>query len=65
MPWVVIVTEGTAGIRRRLAGLTARGGLVHHFDARGLMTAQAVLCTSAEVLRFPGYVGRNWDALVD
>ncbi|MGW3447899.1 barstar family protein [Streptomyces sp. NPDC001076] len=45
--------------------MTASGGRVHHFDARDLMTAQDVFRTFAEVLQFPGYFGRNWDALVD
>ncbi|WP_234543294.1 barstar family protein [Streptomyces shenzhenensis] len=64
-PWVLIVPEGTAGIRRQLSELTARGGLVHHFDARDLMTEQGVFRTFAEALRFPRYFGWNWDALVD
>ncbi|MGW1627057.1 barstar family protein [Streptomyces sp. NPDC002172] len=64
-PWVVCVPEGTAEVRRQLSELTAKGGQVHHFDARDLTTAQDVFRTFAETLHFPGYFGQNWDALVD
>ncbi|MEV6765356.1 barstar family protein [Streptomyces sp. NPDC051105] len=64
-PWVVFVPEGSAEVRRQLSELTANGGLVHHFDARDLLTEQGVFRSFAEVLRFPGYFGRNWDAVVD
>ncbi|WP_308310655.1 barstar family protein [Streptomyces sp. GbtcB6] len=64
-PWVVLVPEGSAGVRRQLAELTAKGGRVHHFDARDLVTEQGVYRAFAETLRFPGYFGRNWDAVVD
>ncbi|MEV5955889.1 barstar family protein [Streptomyces sp. NPDC051987] len=47
-----------------MSEVTASGGLVHHFDARDLMTEQGVHRTFAETLRFAGYFGRNWDALV-
>ncbi|MCG7207144.1 barstar family protein [Streptomyces arenae] len=64
-PWVLLVPEKSTKIRRQLSELTAKGGLVHHLDARDLMTEQGVFRTFAETLRFPGYFGRNWDALVD
>ncbi|MFE2061496.1 barstar family protein [Streptomyces sp. NPDC059467] len=63
--WVVLVPEGTAEVRRQLSALTAKGGRVHHFDARDLVTEQGLYRSFAEVLRFPGYFGRNWDAVVD
>ncbi|MFD4604886.1 barstar family protein [Streptomyces sp. NPDC058464] len=64
-PWVVAVPEGTPEVRRQLSELAANGGVVHHFNAGELTTAQGVFRTFAEVLRFPGYFGQNWDALVD
>lgn len=64
-PWVVLVSEESAEVRRQLSELTEKGGRVHHLDARDLMTAQDVFRAFAETLRFPGYFGRNWDALVD
>ncbi|MGC0330209.1 hypothetical protein RKD23_003199 [Streptomyces sp. SAI-170] len=64
--WVVFfVPRGTAGVRRRMAELEERGGRVHRFDAGDLLTERGIYDTFAEVLRFPGYFGRNWDALVD
>ncbi|MER6078362.1 barstar family protein [Streptomyces sp. NPDC001833] len=64
-PWVVCVPEGTAEVRRQQSRLTVKGGQVHHFDARDLVTAQGVLHAFAEPLRFPSCFGWNWDALVD
>ncbi|MGW1053947.1 barstar family protein [Streptomyces sp. NPDC002521] len=64
-PWVVFVPQKTAEIDRQLSGLKAKGGRVYHFDSADLMTEQGVYRAFAEVLQFPGYFGRNWDALVD
>ncbi|MEV2193103.1 barstar family protein [Streptomyces phaeochromogenes] len=64
-PWVVFVPQGAAEVRRQLAGLEAKGGHVHHFDSRELMTEQGIHRSFAEVLQFPGYFGKNWDALMD
>ncbi|MEV5955885.1 barstar family protein [Streptomyces sp. NPDC051987] len=64
-PWVLLVPEESTRIRRQLSELTAKGARVHHFDAGELMTEQGVFRTFADTLRFPGYFGRNWDALVD
>ncbi|MEV0218684.1 barstar family protein [Streptomyces sp. NPDC050704] len=64
-PWVVFVPRGATEVHRQLAALEAKGGRVHRFDARDLMTEQGVYRSFVEVLQFPGYFGRNWDALVD
>ncbi|QEU92551.1 barstar family protein [Streptomyces kanamyceticus] len=64
-PWVVFVPRGTAEVQRQLAALESKGGQVHRFAAADLMTEQGVHRAFAEALRFPGYYGRNWDALVD
>jgi hypothetical protein len=64
-PWVVFVPGGEAGIRQQLSRLESKGGHVHRFDSRDLMTEDGIYRSFAEVLRFPGYFGRNWDALVD
>jgi hypothetical protein len=63
-PWVVLVPYGEAGIQQQLSRLEAKGGRVHHFDSRDLMTEDGIYRSFAEV-RLPGYFGRNWDALVD
>ncbi|MGW0868784.1 barstar family protein [Streptomyces sp. NPDC002611] len=64
-PWVIFVPQGQAGIHQQLSGLESKGGRVHRFDSRDLMTEEGIYRSFAEVLQFPGYFGRNWDALVD
>ncbi|MEU6826290.1 barstar family protein [Streptomyces atriruber] len=65
-PWVVLVPQNTAEVQRQLSALEAKGGRVHHFTAApDLLTEQALHRTFAQTLQFPGYYGRNWDALVD
>ncbi|MFJ2773644.1 barstar family protein [Streptomyces sp. NPDC087300] len=64
-PWVVFVPKGTPEIHQQLSALEAKGGRVHRFDAVDLMTEQGIHRAFAESLAFPGYYGRNWDALVD
>ncbi|WP_432118402.1 barstar family protein [Streptomyces sp. bgisy032] len=64
-PWVIFVPHGAVEIHRQLSQLESKGGRVHHFDSSDLLTEEAICRTFAEVLRFPGYFGRNWDALVD
>ncbi|MFI7012683.1 barstar family protein [Streptomyces sp. NPDC050164] len=64
-PWAIFVPQREAEFRRQLSELEATGGHVYHFDSRDLLTEEAVCRSFAETLRFSGYFGRNWDALVD
>ncbi|MGW1216263.1 barstar family protein [Streptomyces sp. NPDC002499] len=64
-PWVVCVPQGAVEVQHQLSALEVRGGRVHRFDARELTTEERIFGSFAEVLRFPAYFGRNWDALVD
>ncbi|WP_282703321.1 barstar family protein [Streptomyces sp. CC219B] len=64
-PWVVFVPQGDAEVRRQLSSLEASGGRVHRLDSRDLLTEQGIYAAFAEALQFPGYFGRNWDAMVD
>ncbi|MFG2649813.1 barstar family protein [Streptomyces sp. NPDC048436] len=64
-PWVVFAPRGTAEVQRQLSALQAKGGQVHRFHASDLMTEQGIHHAFAQALQFPGYYGRNWDALVD
>ncbi|MFJ6084323.1 barstar family protein [Streptomyces sp. NPDC092369] len=64
-PWVIFGPQGMAEVQRQLAALEAKGGRVHRFDSRDLMTEEGIYRSFAEVLQFPAYFGRNWDALVD
>ncbi|MCX5332209.1 MULTISPECIES: barstar family protein [unclassified Streptomyces] len=64
-PWVVFVPQGDVEVRRQLAHLEAKGGHVHRFDSRDLVTERGIYAAFAEVLQFHGYFGWNWDAMVD
>ncbi|MBC2908238.1 barstar family protein [Streptomyces cupreus] len=63
--WVVFAPRGRAEVHRQLRELEARGGRVLRLDSSDLMTEEGIYDTFAEVLQFPGYFGRNWDAMVD
>ncbi|WP_405733043.1 barstar family protein [Streptomyces sp. NBC_00028] len=64
-PWVLFVPQGDVEVLRQLSVLEAKGGRVHRFDSRDLATEQGIYGAFAETLQFPGYFGRNWDAMVD
>ncbi|MFF0204119.1 barstar family protein [Streptomyces sp. NPDC005017] len=64
-PWVVLVPQGDPEVQRQLSDLEAKGGQVHHLDSGALMTERSVYDSFARALRFPGYFGHNWDAMVD
>lgn len=64
-PWVVVVPQDDPLLERQLIALEERGGLVFHLSAEELTTPEGVFAAFARTLEFPGYFGRNWDALVD
>lgn len=64
-PWVVFGVEGAEVILRQIEGLEGRGGRVVDFWARDLFREEDLFRAFAERLRFPGYFGWNWDAMVD
>ncbi|MFE7172458.1 barstar family protein [Streptomyces sp. NPDC057616] len=45
--------------------MESKGGRVCHLDSRDLLTEQGIFSSFTDALQFPGYFGRNWDALVD
>jgi hypothetical protein len=64
----VILVPGGAGasdVRQELSALGAEGGRVYHLDPGALITERGIFSSFADVLQFPGYFGKNWDALVD
>ncbi|MGA5893956.1 barstar family protein [Streptomyces venetus] len=64
-PWAIFVPQGEAAVQQQLSRLEAMGGRVYRFESSDLTTEEGVYRSFAEALRFPGYFGRNWDALVD
>ncbi|MBK6013489.1 barstar family protein [Streptomyces sp. MBT53] len=64
-PWVVIAPQGDQLLARQLVALEERGGLVFRVPAEELATPEGVFAAFARTLEFPGYFGRNWDAMVD
>ncbi|MFF1871740.1 barstar family protein [Kitasatospora herbaricolor] len=64
-PWVVFTTADDPWLSAGTAALQARGGRVLHLDGRGLRQPASLFDAFARELGFPGYFGRNWDALVD
>lgn len=64
-PWVVIARRDDPWLAAETAELRARGGAVFRLDGRQLPDPAAVFTAFAHELSFPGYFGRNWDALVD
>lgn len=64
-PWVVFAPVGDGSVARRLEDFEKFGGVVRFLDARDMQTPADLFAAFASGLGFPGYFGRNWDALVD
>ncbi|MFF7732564.1 MULTISPECIES: barstar family protein [unclassified Streptomyces] len=64
-PWAVFVPQGEARVHQQLSKLETEGGRIYRFDSSDLTTEEGIHRSFAETLKFPGYFGRNWDALVD
>ncbi|MEU5696328.1 barstar family protein [Actinosynnema sp. NPDC020468] len=64
-PWVVIARPGDPSVAAGLARFEEAGGVVRHLDGAVMRSEAELFAEFARVLTFPGYFGRNWDAVVD
>lgn len=64
-PWVVFGSQRAVEIEGQVAALEAAGGRSYHLQARDFTDMVSTCDAFAAALGFPGYFGRNWDALVD
>jgi hypothetical protein len=64
-PWVVFTRRDDPWLYAETAELRKLGGRVFRLDGRELREPRALFTVFARELGFPGYFGRNWDALVD
>ncbi|MET9991109.1 barstar family protein [Streptomyces mutabilis] len=64
-PWVIFVPQGAPEVEEQLSKFESKGGRLYRFDSGSLVDEESVHRSFADVLRFPGYYGKNWDALVD
>ncbi|WP_438314260.1 barstar family protein [Streptomyces sp. HUAS TT3] len=64
-PWVVFGPRDAPAFAEQSGAFRARGGRVHHLRAEDLREMVSACDAFAREIGFPGYFGRNWDALVD
>lgn len=64
-PWVISASPGDEEVARQLTAFKAAGGVVVRLDGREMQTERELFRVFARELRFPGYFGHNWDALID
>ncbi|MGW6564839.1 barstar family protein [Streptomyces sp. NPDC054975] len=64
-PWVVFTLADDPWVGAQTAELHEQGGRVFRLDGRELREPTSLFAAFARELSFPGYFGRNWDALVD
>jgi hypothetical protein len=61
-PWVVVTSPDDPILAGQLAVF---GGVIRRVDGVHMTTEPGLFGEFARVLGFPGYFGRNWDAMVD
>ncbi|WP_327358896.1 barstar family protein [Streptomyces sp. NBC_01304] len=64
-PWVVFTRVDDPWVSSETAKLREQGGRVFRLDGREMREPASLFAAFARELSFPGYFGRNWDALVD
>ncbi|MFF1698242.1 barstar family protein [Streptomyces sp. NPDC058257] len=64
-PWVVFTRHDDPWLSIETSKLQEQGGRVIRLDGRELREPDILFAAFTRKLRFPGYFGHNWDALVD
>ncbi|MFB6631691.1 barstar family protein [Streptomyces sp. NPDC056362] len=64
-PWVIFGPREAVEFDEQVLALRTAGGRVYELEARDLADQVSTCDAFAEAIGFPGYFGRNWDALVD
>ncbi|GAA4971055.1 barstar family protein [Actinoplanes utahensis] len=64
-PWVVVTRQDDPWVAAEVAELRRQGGTVVRMAGRELRDPASLFAVFARELSFPGYFGRNWDALAD
>ncbi|WP_438289805.1 barstar family protein [Streptomyces sp. HUAS TT7] len=64
-PWVVVTHADDPWVRTETSQLREQGGRVFRLNGHELRDPASLFTAFARELSFPGYFGRNWDALVD
>jgi hypothetical protein len=64
-PWVVVTRADDPWVATEVTQLREQGGKVVSLAGQELQNPSSLFTAFARELSFPGYFGRNWDALVD
>jgi hypothetical protein len=64
-PWAVVTRADDPWVGTEVVRLQQQGGMVARMDGRELRDPASLFTAFARELSFPGYFGRNWDALAD
>ncbi|MBW6439298.1 barstar family protein [Actinoplanes hulinensis] len=64
-PWVVVTRADDPWVTAEAGALRDQGGMIVRMAGAELRDPASLFTAFARELSFPGYFGRNWDALVD
>ncbi|WP_344099876.1 barstar family protein [Myceligenerans crystallogenes] len=64
-PWVYLIESSSWKLKEAVSEFKKQGGRVVDFQGVGFSSEHALFESMATSLSFPGYFGKNWDALAD